>query len=191
MTPMMNFRGEDLEPSYNSNQYINIFFVVFFFFGNLIMLNVFIGLSVSIFKVLKEKTTGESKLSKKERMWLSVKEQIYRLQPLIYDQEPENILRRYAYKLEKSTCYKVVKGIFFVGFLVTMSMFKSNMSQDERIITKYIQYGYVGILFFEQVIEYMAFGVRKDYIRSMLFKSFVLVYCIIYVIVNEVVSLNK
>jgi hypothetical protein len=128
MTPMMNFRGEDLEPSYNSNQYINIFFVVFFFFGNLIMLNVFIGLSVSIFKVLKEKTTGESKLSKKERMWLSVKEQIYRLQPLIYDQEPENILRRYAYKLEKSTCYKVVKGIFFVGFLVTMSLFKSNMS---------------------------------------------------------------
>jgi hypothetical protein len=85
MTPMMDFRGKDLEPTYNANQYINIFFVVFFFFANLIMLNVFIGLSVSIFKVLKEKTTGESKLSKKERMWLSVKEQIYRLQPLIDD----------------------------------------------------------------------------------------------------------
>ena len=65
MTPMMNMRGEDLEPSYNSNQYINIFFVVFFFFGNLIMLNVFVGLSVSNFKRLKEKTTGESLLTKK------------------------------------------------------------------------------------------------------------------------------
>lgn len=58
------------------------------------------------------------------------------------------------------------------------------MSEDERNVIKYIQYAYVGILFFEQVIEYMAFGVRKDEIRSMLFKSFVLVYCIIYVIIN-------
>ena len=83
MTTMMDLKGKDLEPSYNYNQYINIFFVFFFFFGNLIMLNVFVGLSVSNFKRLKEKTTGESKLTKKERMWLSVKEQIYRLKPLI------------------------------------------------------------------------------------------------------------
>ena len=53
MTPMMDMRGTNLEPSYNSNKYINIFFVLFFFFGNLIMLNVFIGLSVSNFKWLK------------------------------------------------------------------------------------------------------------------------------------------
>ena len=58
MTSMMNLAGTNQEPSYNKNQYINIFFVFFFFFGNLILLNVFIGLSVSNFKRLKEKTTG-------------------------------------------------------------------------------------------------------------------------------------
>lgn len=39
--------------------------MAFFFFGNLIMLNVFIGLSVSNFKRLKDKNTGDSKLKKK------------------------------------------------------------------------------------------------------------------------------
>ena len=131
MTPMMNMRGTDLEPSYNANQYINIFFVIFFFFGNLIMLNVFIGLSVTNFKWLKEKTTGENRLTKKEKMWLSVKEQIYRLQPLIYIDKPKNTVRGYAYEIAMSKAYKVIKGIFFVSFLITMSLFKSNMTREE------------------------------------------------------------
>lgn len=53
MQPMMNFVGEGYEPILDTNKYISIFFVCFFFFGNLIMLNVFVGLSVSNFKSLK------------------------------------------------------------------------------------------------------------------------------------------
>lgn len=56
--PMMNLAGQDNNPIRDNNKYISIFFVFFFFFGNLIMLNVFIGLSVSNFKRLKDKTTG-------------------------------------------------------------------------------------------------------------------------------------
>jgi voltage-dependent calcium channel T type alpha-1G len=63
--PMMNLSGSNQQPVLDHNKYISIFVTFFFFFGNLIMLNVFIGLSVSNFKRLKDKTTGESKLSKK------------------------------------------------------------------------------------------------------------------------------
>ena len=56
--PMMNLAGENMSPVLDANKYICIFLVFFFFFGNLIMLNVFIGLSVSNFKRLKDKTTG-------------------------------------------------------------------------------------------------------------------------------------
>ena len=67
MQEMMNFVGENYEPVLDSNKYICIFFVCFFFFGNLIMLNVFVGLSVTNFKFLREIITGEAKLSKQER----------------------------------------------------------------------------------------------------------------------------
>lgn len=56
--PMMNLSGINKQPVLDHNKYISIFVVFFFFFGNLIMLNVFIGLSVSNFKRLKDKTTG-------------------------------------------------------------------------------------------------------------------------------------
>ena len=58
MQPAMNFNGPKLQPVLNSNSYISLFFIAFFFFGNLIMLNVFIGLSVSNLKRLKDICTG-------------------------------------------------------------------------------------------------------------------------------------
>ena len=64
MQPMMNLVGSGYEPVLDNNKYICIFFAFFFFFGNLIMLNVFVGLSVSNFKRLKDITTGEARLSK-------------------------------------------------------------------------------------------------------------------------------
>ena len=64
MQPMMNLVGPDMEPVLDQNKYICLFFAFFFFFGNLIMLNVFVGLSVSNFKRLKDITTGEARLSK-------------------------------------------------------------------------------------------------------------------------------
>lgn len=63
--PAMSLAGEGMNPVKNANKYISSFFMAFFFFGNLIMLNVFIGLSVSNFKRLKDKNTGDSKLNKK------------------------------------------------------------------------------------------------------------------------------
>lgn len=64
LQPMMDLAGKDMNPVTDANKYISIFFMFFFFFGNLIMLNVFIGLSVSNFKRLKDKTTGQAKLNK-------------------------------------------------------------------------------------------------------------------------------
>jgi len=61
------------------------FFSVFFFFGNMIMLNVFIGLSVYNFQKIKSQVTGLSKLSKDNRVWFSIKNTIYRLKPKMKD----------------------------------------------------------------------------------------------------------
>lgn len=85
-------------------------------------------------------------------MWLSVKEQIYRLQPLIYLDKPKNVVRGYAYQIAMSKAYKVIKGIFFITFLITMSLVKSNMTSEEKSILNYIRYLFVGILFMEEFI---------------------------------------
>ena len=113
------------------------------------MLNVFVGLSVSNFKRLKEKTTGESLLSKKERMWLSVKEQIYRLKPQPLLIRPTDTFRGRMFDIAMSKAYKIVKFIFFVGFLIAMSFFQSNMVPSNRQILQYVQYAFIVIMVIE------------------------------------------
>lgn len=157
---MMNLVGPDYEPVLDQNKYICLFFAFFFFFGNLIMLNVFVGLSVSNFKRLKDITTGEARLSKVERMWLSVKSQIYRLQPLTLQTRPRNSLRGLAYDMTTHNGYKIVQGILFLGFLISMSTFTTNMDPQQRQVLVYIQYAFVIILIIEYILEFLAFGIR-------------------------------
>jgi hypothetical protein len=41
--------GHDIQPHHNSNPYFIIYFIVFFFLGNLCFLNMFIGLIVETY----------------------------------------------------------------------------------------------------------------------------------------------
>jgi len=52
------------------------------------MLNVFIGLSVYNFQKIKSQVTGLSRLSKNDKMWFSIKNTIYRLNPKMKDMPP-------------------------------------------------------------------------------------------------------
>ncbi len=47
------------------------------------MLNVFLGLSVYNFKKIKNQATGLNKLTEDDKMWLSIKNNIYRMHPKI------------------------------------------------------------------------------------------------------------
>ena len=80
--------GHGNQPEYGKNIWIEYFFSVFFFLGNLIMLNVFIGLSVYNFQKIKSQVTGLSRLSKNDKMWFSIKNTIYRLSPKMKDMPP-------------------------------------------------------------------------------------------------------
>ena len=82
MTEAMNFNGVGKAPSYNQNEHIQIFFVIFFFVGKMIILNCFIGVALYNFKKIKDRETGEKDMTNLERVWLRIKVQILQLQPL-------------------------------------------------------------------------------------------------------------
>lgn len=123
-------------------------------------------------------------------MWLSVKQQIYRLQPLVYEDKPENVVRGKAYEISKSKIYKVIKGIFFLGFVVCISFFHSNMSNEEETILKYTLFGFVGIMIFEEIIELLAYGIRMQYKKTIILRNIVIIYCIIYMIIDAYVTMD-
>ena len=100
----------------------------FFFFGNLIMLNVFIGLSINNYQQNQQEQTGEANLDEDDKTWLSIKTQIYRLIPIPKKLPPENKIREKLFHFFKSKYYKIVNGIFSILFILNMSFFSTDMS---------------------------------------------------------------
>ena len=115
--------GFDNEPVNGSNALISYFFSGFFFFGNMIMLNVLIGLSVYNLKKIKEQVTGEAKLSNDNKMWLSIKNQIFRLKPKIKDSPPHNPISIAFHTFKSSKAYKLFNVIMFILFMINMSLY--------------------------------------------------------------------
>jgi hypothetical protein len=65
--PLASLKGENVQPVINENRFLWLFTVIFFFIGNMIMLNVFVGMTMNNFKKIKEEVTGEAKLTKVEK----------------------------------------------------------------------------------------------------------------------------
>ena len=130
MMEAMNFNGAGKAPCYNQNEHIQIFFVVFFFLGKMIILNCFIGLTLYNFKKIKERETGEKGLTRLEKLWLKMKVQILQLEPSPKEKAPANWLRRKFYRFCMGRCYKVIRIVLFVGYLVFCSFYTSNLSRE-------------------------------------------------------------
>ena len=93
MTGAMNFNGVGKAPSYNQNEHIQIFFVIFFFLGSMVILNCFIGLTLYNFKKIKERETGEKGMTEMEKHWLRIKMQILQLWPSPKAKAPGSCIR--------------------------------------------------------------------------------------------------
>ena len=64
MAFLSSIKGIDLQPQMNENEMIKIFFLFFFFFGNMIVLNLFIGVNIQTMHKITKKEKGAENLSK-------------------------------------------------------------------------------------------------------------------------------
>ena len=128
MVPMASIKGEHLQPQMHENYHIRLFFLFFFFFGNMIVLNVFIGLSIQTMKDIKKDESGESSLTKYEKEWLVIREKIYRTE--LYPRKiPENnTCKYYIYVLTNHMGYKVFKILIMACYMVLMGIQYSDPS---------------------------------------------------------------
>lgn len=62
-----SINGVGIQPSFGRSKWLEYYFSVFFFVGNMIMLNVFIGLTVYNLQKIKSQVSGLSRLSKSDK----------------------------------------------------------------------------------------------------------------------------
>jgi len=64
MNNLSEIKGKDMQPFYTASSLLRIFFMVFMFFANVVVMNIFVGVCINNFKQNKKKVTGETNLSR-------------------------------------------------------------------------------------------------------------------------------
>jgi hypothetical protein len=159
MGSAMDMAGAGRAPGYNSNEHVQLFFLVFFLLGNLLVLNSFVSLSLFNYKRIKERETGEWQISAHERTWLSIKLQILRLTPTPQLLQPENFIRKYIFQLCRHRIYTILKSVTFLSMLITVSFTQTQIKKDKAINSQTWD-AFILITIVEYIVEFIAFGFR-------------------------------
>ena len=180
MNYLSTIQGQDLQPQSSNSSFLRIFFLIFIFFANIIVINIFVGVCINNFKQIKKKVTGEANLSKDEKEWLNIKNQIYLLEPEPMDQEPANEFRRFFFKIAKSKKIIVFKFIQLIGLLLLLSFVTTNMSGENKKKILFGQYifTFCGLITF--LIELIANEFKKHNRAIRIFECIVYLYALFY-----------
>jgi hypothetical protein len=148
---------------------------MFFFVGNLVILNIFISLSLYNFKKLKDEETGFSRISEEEKEWLAVKLQITRMKPQKKREAPKNLFRNLVYQFCTHISFTILRAIFFFIFLGALSVESTYWNVNYRVWITYIKEVFAYSSLVEYFLELIAYGFRKSK-NKWVFETFTVIY---------------
>ncbi|CAD8060541.1 unnamed protein product [Paramecium primaurelia] len=127
-------RGKDLAPINNHNRWWAVYFQVFFFIGNICMLNMFISLVVNTYQQTKIKAQGMSDLNGNQREWLQIKNSIHNLTPRVNYELPKNKVMLLFYYYAESKKLKYFWHSIIALNTIILSLFYTRQNEIFRNI---------------------------------------------------------
>ncbi|CAD8070112.1 unnamed protein product [Paramecium sonneborni] len=123
-------RGVDLTPQNNNNRWWAVYFQVFFFIGNICMLNMFISLVVETYQQTKIKAQGMSELDSNQREWLSIKQSINHLKPRRLYEKPKSKVGLFIYSIAESKATKYFWHALILLNTFTLALYYDRQDKD-------------------------------------------------------------
>ncbi|KAM3128562.1 hypothetical protein pb186bvf_019330 [Paramecium bursaria] len=152
----MAAKGLDKVPEENHDRTWAIYYQVFFFIGNLCMLNMFIGLVVNTYQEAKLKAQGYDTLDENQREWQHIKHSIFKLTPKTKSQIPLNQIRVLAFKLVKNQYWKRLWLIIIFLDTICLSLYIHRQDKNFRLALDYTNQILIYIQAFEIVCRFIA-----------------------------------
>ncbi|XP_025077550.1 sodium channel protein 1 brain-like isoform X2 [Pomacea canaliculata] len=124
----------DLQPSFENNLYIYLYFVVFIIFGSFFTLNLFIGVIIDNFQTLKKKYDGhylDAFLSPNQRNYYNTLRKLANKKPQKTIRRPKNKFQRFFYDISVNTKFEL--GIVILIFLNMIVMAVEHYHQTDAV----------------------------------------------------------
>uniref|UniRef100_A0A8D8SGH7 Sodium channel protein n=1 Tax=Cacopsylla melanoneura TaxID=428564 RepID=A0A8D8SGH7_9HEMI len=134
MADAVDARGVDLQPQYEANLYAYIYFVIFIVCGSFFTLNLFIGVIIDNFNMLKKKYEGgvlEMFLTPSQKHYYTAMKKLGRKKPQKVIKRPLNQFLAMFYDLSNSRRFEI--AIFVLIFLNMLSMGIEHYDQNQVV----------------------------------------------------------
>ncbi|KAL0278106.1 UNVERIFIED_CONTAM: hypothetical protein PYX00_000018 [Menopon gallinae] len=134
MADAVDARGEDLQPQREANLYAYLYFVIFIVCGSFFTLNLFIGVIIDNFNMLKKKYEGgvlEMFLTESQKHYYTAMKKLGRKKPQKVIHRPLNQFLAMFYDLSNSRRFEI--AIFILIFLNMVTMAIEHYDQPHAI----------------------------------------------------------
>ncbi|KAL4131455.1 hypothetical protein QTP88_008766 [Uroleucon formosanum] len=134
MADAVDARGVDLQPEYEANLYAYIYFVIFIVCGAFFTLNLFIGVIIDNFNMLKKKYEGgvlEMFLTESQKHYYTAMKKLGRKKPQKVIKRPVNQFMAIFYDLSNSRRFEI--AIFVLIFLNMLTMGIEHYNQPDPV----------------------------------------------------------
>lgn len=141
------------------NQTFWIYYYIFFtIVGAFFLMNLFVGVVISMFNSEQDKLVGNNLLTDKQREWLETRLLVLRSSPIKKIKPPQNCIRMVFYRIQT---WRVYQGICFVCIILNtvilaMKWYRQPLWMDQTLeITNYY---FTAFFAFEAFVQIMAYG---------------------------------
>ncbi|KAL4475096.1 hypothetical protein ABPG74_001792 [Tetrahymena malaccensis] len=191
--------GLNLQPIQDYNRYWSIFFIVYFFIGNIMVINAFTGVMTQKFNEINGKFIANQtvipikdskfiqeyssfkfteKITQEEQEWIQIKRQIYRANPIKTFGEPDfktKKLQYYIYKIVNSKLFELFIDFCTVLSAIIFSMYVHRIDQQYTDYLNNINDIIVLIFCFEFILKLIVQGKHYFFYLENWFLLFIIV----------------
>ncbi len=153
--------GIGMEPIRNNRPAFIYFFVLFIITGNFYALNLFVGVLLDNFQVMKKKfENNESYLTDEQSEWIKTREIAMKFEPKKKINRPTNWFRGIVYDLTMHSSFEMIILFFIVSNTVILACDYYGSSDAFRYITDLLNAIFTTIFAVEAALKITAYGWR-------------------------------
>jgi hypothetical protein len=190
MFATIDSRGQGLGPSTNNQPVYGLFFVVFIIIGVFFILNMFVGVIIFNFTVVREQLDGMSLLTQEQKLWVETQRMMLNFRPTVSRRHGDWRLSRLCFSVAESPHFEIATGVVVLLNVAFIGM--EHYDQSDRFTTA--MYGaniiFLACFVVEAIVKLLAYGHRYFWDGWNRFDFFLIIIGFVDVAVDGIFPIN-
>ncbi|KAM4688015.1 sodium channel protein type 5 subunit alpha-like isoform 1-T1 [Discoglossus pictus] len=179
----------DMQPNYEENKYMYLYFVIFIIFGSFFTLNLFIGVIIDNFNQQKKKIRGQDIfMTEEQKKYYNAMKKLGSKKPQKPIPRPTNKFQGFVFDVVTKQAFDIIIMILICLNMVTMMVETDDQSDDIELLLYKINLAFVVIFSGECVLKILALRYYFFTIGWNIFDFVVVILSVVGIVLSDIIE---